>query len=289
MSILLNDVSYVYSPDTPDRYVALSNINLEIPKGRFIGLVGHTGSGKSTLIQLFNGLLHPTTGTVTVDGVLVSEKSKESKKMRHQVGLVFQYPEYQLFEETIAKDIAFAPKNQGLNEAEREARVREAMALVEMDYERWKDQSPFDLSGGQKRRIAIAGILAMKPAYLILDEPTAGLDPLGRDRILSAISRLQKETGMTVVLVSHNMDDVARFADTIVVMNDGQVMTQGTPKDVFQKVERLWDIGLGVPHITELMFRLREAGLDLPTDLFRLDEAAEVIDRLLMREGERIR
>lgn len=284
MSIVLKNVSYVYAPDTPDRFVALDDINMEIPKGRFIGLVGHTGSGKSTLIQLFNGLLQPITGTVTVDGVTVSEKSPASKKMRQQVGLVFQYPEYQLFEETVAKDIAFAPKNQGLDEAAREERVREAMALVEMDYERWKDQSPFDLSGGQKRRVAIAGVLAMKPDYLILDEPTAGLDPLGRDRILSSIAKLQKETGITVVLVSHNMDDVARFADSIVVMNGGRVMTQGAPRDVFQQVEKLQAIGLGVPHVTDLMFRLQKAGVAVPSDIYQLDEAVAAIDAWLTQQ-----
>lgn len=281
MSIVLEDVSYIYNPDGADHKVALDHVSLEIPADRFIGLVGHTGSGKSTLVQLMNGLLKPTTGQVSVDGVSLHAGGAAGKAARQSVGLVFQYPEHQLFEETVAKDIAFGPKNQGLSEQDQQARVQEAMQLVGLEYEQFKDKSPFELSGGQKRRVAIAGVLAMHPRYLIMDEPTAGLDPLGRDRILESIEKLHEETDMSVILVSHSMDDVAQYADHIIVMNDSRLFLQGDRNTVFADPEQLRAIGLGVPALTALMFHLQRHGFSVPTDIFTLDEARAAIEHVL--------
>lgn len=286
MAIQVEGLSHTYGANGPDPHQALYDIHLTIPQGIFMGLVGHTGSGKSTLIQTFNGLVTPTQGRVLVDGLNLADSSPQAKAKRLEVGLVFQYPEYQLFEETVAKDVAFGPKNQGLDEAGVEARVREAMALVDLDYEGMKDASPFQLSGGQKRRVAIAGILAMKPRYLILDEPTAGLDPGGRDTILDTIARIHKEEGITVVLVSHRMDDVMAYCDHMAVLDKGQLVAQGKPEDVFQNYDQMRAIGLGVPQVTDLFFRLQRLGAPVPTDVYDLERAREVILETLRRREE---
>lgn len=288
MSLELEHVFYTYGAGGPEESHALKDVSLIVPEHSFVGLVGHTGSGKSTMVQVMNGLLKPTSGRVLVDGFDLSDKSKEVRERRKQVGLVFQYPEYQLFEETIAKDIAFGPKNQGLNEAEQTERVKEAMALVEMDYETWKDRSPFDLSGGQKRRVAIAGVVAMKPRYLILDEPTAGLDPLGRDRILEAIYRLYQNSDMSIILVSHSMDDVARFADYMVVMNHGEKVIEGKTADVFDQADLLESIHLGVPSVMALLRALKKNGLDVDTHALNVDEACKLIEAALEKKGGQI-
>ena len=288
MSLELEHVFYTYGAGGPEESHALKDVSLIVPEHSFVGLVGHTGSGKSTMVQVMNGLLKPTSGRVLVDGFDLSDKSKEVRERRKQVGLVFQYPEYQLFEETIAKDIAFGPKNQGLNEAEQIERVKEAMALVEMDYETWKDRSPFDLSGGQKRRVAIAGVVAMKPRYLILDEPTAGLDPLGRDRILEAIYRLYQNSDMSIILVSHSMDDVARFADYMVVMNHGEKVIEGKTADVFAQADLLESIHLGVPSVMALLRALKKNGLDVDTHALNANEACKLIEAALEKKGGQI-
>ena len=233
-----------------------------------------------------NGLLRPSQGRVLVDGYDLADKSKEVRERRKQVGLVFQYPEYQLFEETIAKDIAFGPKNQGLSEDEQIERVKEAMALVDLDYDTWKDRSPFELSGGQKRRVAIAGIVAMRPRYLILDEPTAGLDPLGRDRILEAIHRLYEKSDMSIILVSHSMDDVARFANYMIVMNKGTKVTEGATEEVFAQADLLESIHLGIPSVMALLRALKRAGLDVPTNALNVDEACRILDAALAKRKE---
>lgn len=288
MSLELQNVSYIYNAGGLEETRALTDVSFTIPDHSFVGLVGHTGSGKSTLVQLMNGLLKPTSGRVLVDGFDLSDKSKEVRERRKQVGLVFQYPEYQLFEETIAKDIAFGPMNQGLDEAEQEVRVREAMALVDLDYETWKDRSPFEISGGQKRRVAIAGIVAMRPRYLILDEPTAGLDPLGRDRILEAIYSLYEQSDMSIILVSHSMDDVARYANYMVVMNHGTKVTEGPTEDVFTQADMLEEIHLGIPSVMALLRALKKQGLDVPTNALNVEEACRIIDAALeARKGAR--
>lgn len=260
-------------------------MDLEIQDGEFLGLIGHTGSGKSTLIQHLNGLLKPTQGTVIVNETRIDKDSKNLKSVRQQVGLVFQYPEHQLFEETVEKDIAFGPKNLGLPQEEVNNRVREALQLVGLPFDEIKDRSPFELSGGQRRRVAIAGVLAMKPDILILDEPTAGLDPRGREEIFSEIQTLHREKKFTIVLVSHSMEDVARLVDRIIVMNKGQVALTGTPKEVFARADELKQMGLDVPQITSLMTRLRERGMDVPTDIYTLEQAKDVLRKVL--EGRR--
>ena len=286
MPLELENVFYTYGAGGPEETHALKDVSLRIDDHSFVGLVGHTGSGKSTLVQLMNGLIKPTKGRVLVDGFDMSDKSKEVRERRKQVGLVFQYPEYQLFEETIAKDIAFGPKNQGLSEEEQTERVKEAMRLVNMDYDEWKDRSPFELSGGQKRRVAIAGVIAMKPRYLILDEPTAGLDPLGRDRILEAIYELYQKSDMSIILVSHSMDDVARFADYMVVMNRGEKVIEGKTEDVFAKGDLLESIHLGVPSVMALLRALKKNGMDVDTNALNVDEACKIIERALLERGE---
>lgn len=286
MPLELENVFYTYGAGGPEETHALKDVSLRIDDHSFVGLVGHTGSGKSTLVQLMNGLIKPTKGRVLVDGFDMSDKSKEVRERRKQVGLVFQYPEYQLFEETIAKDIAFGPKNQGLSEEEQTERVKEAMRLVNMDYDEWKDRSPFELSGGQKRRVAIAGVIAMKPRYLILDEPTAGLDPLGRDHILDAIYELYQKSDMSIILVSHSMDDVARFADYMVVMNRGEKVIEGKTEDVFAQGDLLESIHLGVPSVMALLRALKKNGMDVDTNALNVDEACKIIERALLERGE---
>ena len=285
MPLELKAVSHRYGENASDRW-ALKDIDLTIEEGTFNGLVGHTGSGKSTLVQLVGSLLAPSMGQVLIDGVSAQERGDLARAVKRRVGLVFQYPEHQRFEETVAKDIAFGPKNQGLSEAEVDDRVREAMALVALDYDYFADKAPFDLSGGQKRRVALAGVLAMRPKYLVLDEPTAGLDPLGRDRVLENVARLHREAGMGILLVSHSMDDVADYADRIIVMNGGQVAFDGPPKEVFRHVEALREIGLGVPQVTDLLHRLKAAGLPVATDAITIEEAHQaIVEALAKREG----
>lgn len=269
MSIELKDVTYIYMPKTPYERVALNNVNLTIEEGSFTAIAGHTGSGKSTLVQHLNGLLTPAAGEVLVDGVNLSGKDKAAKikawHARQQVGMVFQYAETQLFEETVEKDIAFGPQNQGLEETEVQERVREAMELVGLSYKDYKDVSPFALSGGQMRRVAIAGVLAMRPKYLILDEPAAGLDPRGRDELMSEIQRLHKKWKLTIVIVSHSMEDIARLADTMVVMEKGNLRAVGKPADIFANAQLLQETGLEQPQIMQIMQRLQQAGLPVDT------------------------
>ena len=280
MSIKLENVNYVYSPGTTYEKQALKNINLEIEQGEFIGIIGHTGSGKSTLIQHFNGLLKATSGTVYFEDENIDGKDFDRKKLRSSVGLVFQYPEHQLFEVDVLTDVCFGPKNQGLSKEECEKRAVQALELVGFP-EKYYKQSPFELSGGQKRRVAIAGVLAMRPKVLVLDEPTAGLDPKGRDEILDQIKELHDKIGITVIIVSHSMEDMARYTSRLVVMNKGEKMFDGTPKEVFSHYKELEEVGLAAPQVTYIMNDLREHGVDVPIDVTTIDEAADSIMRAL--------
>ncbi|ADH61589.1 ABC transporter related protein [Thermoanaerobacter mathranii subsp. mathranii str. A3] len=280
MPIKVENLSFVYNEGTPYATVALNNVTFEIQDEEFVGIIGHTGSGKSTLIQHLNGLLKPTSGKIYINGVDITDKKVSLKDVRKEVGLVFQYPEYQLFEETIFKDIAFGPANLGLSEEEIEKRVYEAMDIVGISRE-LADKSPFEVSGGQKRRIAIAGILAMKPKILILDEPTAGLDPKGKEEILNKIKEIHDKYKMITILVSHSMEDIARFADKIIVMNKGRIEVIGTPREVFREAEKLEKIGLGVPQITSLARELQKKGIAIPEDILTIEEAKEYIIRYL--------
>ena len=272
MSIILDKVNFVYSEETAYQIQALKDVNLEIKDGQFIGIIGHTGSGKSTLIQHLNGLMKATSGTIYFHGQDIYEEDFDLRELRNRVGLVFQYPEHQLFETTIFDDVCFGPKNQGLSKEEAGLRAFEALRSVGMPEELYY-QSPFDLSGGQKRRVAIAGVLAMKPEVLILDEPTAGLDPAGRDEILDLVARMHRERNMTVILVSHSMEDVAKFVERIIVMNHGQVMFDDTPKEVFRHYKELETIGLAAPQVTYLMHELKEHGLSVDTEATTVEEA----------------
>ena len=287
MSIKIENLTHIYMPKSPFEKVALDNVSLDIKDGEFVALIGHTGSGKSTLIQHFNGLLEATSGKIIVDGVDITDKKAKLTNIRKKVGLVFQYPEYQIFEETIAKDIEFGPKNLGLSDEEINNRVIKSMEMVGLDYETYKDKSPFDLSGGQKRRVAIAGVVAMEPTTLILDEPTAGLDPKGRDDILDQISKLHKDYNMTIIIVSHSMEDVAKIAERIIVMNDGKVALQGTPAEVFKEVDMLEKIGLGVPQVTYLVRELRKKGFDISDNIFTIEEAKKEILSILKINKEK--
>ena len=278
MSIKLENLNFVYGQGTVYEKQALTDISLEIPSGRFVGIIGHTGSGKSTLIQHLNGLMKATSGDILYDGQSIYAEGYDMRKLRSQVGLVFQYPEHQLFEVDVISDVCFGPKNQGLSEEESEKNAREALELVGFP-EKYYKQSPFELSGGQKRRVAIAGVLAMKPKVLILDEPTAGLDPKGRDEILDQIAKLHKETGMTVVLVSHSMEDVARYVDRIIVMNKGEKMLDSTPKEVFRHYKELEEVGLAAPQVTYVMHDLKDRGFDVSPDATTIEEAADEIMR----------
>lgn len=280
MSIILNHVSYVYGEDTPLAVKALDDICLTIPEGQFIGVIGHTGSGKSTLMQHLNGLMKATSGEIYFNGEDIYDKDYDMKKLRSKVGLVFQYPEHQLFEVDVFSDVCFGPKNLGLDKKEVELRAYDALKKVGLPDEFFY-QSPFELSGGQKRRVAIAGVLAMKPEILILDEPTAGLDPKGRDEILNQIKQLQQETGMTILLVSHSMDDVAEYVERIIVMNKGRVMYDDVPKKVFAHYKELEQVGLSAPQVTYVMHELKEKGLDVETDAITIEEAAADIIRAL--------
>ncbi|MCI7042575.1 MAG: energy-coupling factor transporter ATPase [Lachnospiraceae bacterium] len=276
MSIILDHVSHIYEADTSMAFPALTDINLVIPDGQFIGLIGHTGSGKSTLVQHLNGLLKPTTGNIYYNGADINDADYNKKELRSKVGLVFQYPEHQLFEIDVFKDVCFGPKNLGLDRKEVELRAYAALKQVGIEDEYFY-QSPFDLSGGQKRRVAIAGVLAMKPEVLILDEPTAGLDPKGRDEILDQIAKLREETGMTVILVSHSMEDVAKYVDRIIVMNKSRVMFDDEPKKVFRHYKELEEVGLAAPQITYIMQTLKAKGLAVDTDITGVEEARDAI------------
>ena len=280
MSIKAKNVNYTYAENTAYEIHALKDINLEIPDGQFIGLIGHTGSGKSTLVQHLNGLIRATGGRIYFNGRDIYGENFSMKELRSKVGLVFQYPEHQLFEIDVLSDVCFGPKNLGCSREEAERKAREALRMVGMG-EEYDKSSPFELSGGQKRRVAIAGVLAMEPEVLILDEPTAGLDPRGRDEILDQIERLQKERGITVILVSHSMEDVARYVDRIIVMDHGQVRFDDAPAAVFRHYKELEEIGLAAPQMTYLMHALREKGADVDTDAATVKEAADAIERWL--------
>ena len=279
MLLIADHISYIYSPGTAYEKKALDDVSLTINKGEFIGIIVHTGSGKSTLIQHFNGLEKATSGTIYFDGQDIYDKDFNMKSLRSKVGLVFQYPEHQLFETTVLEDVKFGPKNLGLSKVEVDLRAFEAIKQVGLS-EKCYDDSPFELSGGQKRRVAIAGVLAMKPEILILDEPTAGLDPRGRDEILDQIAKLHKE-GLTVILVSHSMEDVAKYADRIIAMNSGKVAFDGTPKEVFRHYKELERMGLSAPQITYVMQAMKELGLDVDTDVSTVEEAKEEILKAL--------
>ena len=284
MPIQVEHLTHTYMTDSPFAATALEDVSLTIEDGELIGLLGHTGSGKTTLVQHLNGLLKPTSGRVVVDGLDITEKGVSLLEVRRRVGLVFQYPEYQLFEETVAKDVAFGPKNMGLSEQEVDERVRYALQEVGLVYDEIAERSPFELSGGQMRRVAIAGVLAMRPGTLILDEPTAGLDPAGRRSILGMIRELHAAGGLTVVMVSHNMDDISSLATRLVVMSRGRMVLTGEPRQVFQHRELLSSIGLGIPQAAELTQQLIAEGYPLPADLYTPEEVAEALLKLPRKE-----
>ncbi len=284
-SIKVEHLCCTYGAKTPFERHAVKDVSFEINKGDFVGLIGHTGSGKSTLVQMLNGLIKPSSGNVYVDDVDIWSKPKEIRKVRFQVGLVFQYPEYQLFEETVEKDIAFGPTNMGLSENEIKERVFRAAKFVGLNYELLK-KSPFDLSGGEKRRAAIAGVIAMDPEVLILDEPTAGLDPVGRNVLLSQIQQYQKARNNTVILVSHSMEDVARVTNKVMVMNKGELAMFSDTKSVFSRADELSSMGLRVPQITKVVEALRSKGINLPDDILTVDRAVHEITELLKKEGK---
>ena len=274
----IKNLNYVYSAGTPFEHKALENVSFRVNRGEFIGIIGHTGSGKSTLMQQLNGLLKPTSGSVILDGQDIWSDKKLTRQARFRVGLVFQYPEYQLFEETVYRDIAFGPKNMGLSQEEVDRRVREAAACVGLT-EKQLEVSPFDLSGGQKRRVAIAGVIAMEPEVLILDEPTAGLDPMGRAEILGNIEAYRKSRNATIMMVSHSMEDVARLTDRLLVMSGSHLVMDGTPAEVFVHAQQLLDMGLNIPQVTQVFLHLKQLGLDVP-NVYTIDQAVDVLKRL---------
>lgn len=277
MSIELKNITYTYMAKTPFERVALKNIDLTIEKGEFVAIIGHTGSGKSTLVQHLNALLTPTIGSVLVDGNDINTKNEAAKTARRKVGMVFQYPEHQLFEETVYEDIAFGPHNMGLSEELVEDHVKKAMDFVNLDFAEYKDRSPFQLSGGQMRRVAIAGVIALAPQYLILDEPTAGLDPVGRKDLFKKIQQIHKKEKIAIVLVSHNMDDVAALADRIIVMNHGKITIDAKPKEAFAQIEKITEAGLTVPHMTALLEQLKQKGLAVDTTPLTLNSGVDSI------------
>ena len=284
MPIEVVHLTHCYSEGSALRTVALNDVSFRIEDGEFICIIGHTGSGKSTLVQHLNGLLRPTSGQVLIDGEDLNGEHVNRRALRQRIGLVFQYPEYQLFEETVAKDIAFGPKNQGLSAEEISERVHYAMDCVHLNYEKYAERSPIELSGGQMRRVAIAGVLAMRTSVLILDEPTAGLDPRGRDKILTMLEELHQRENTTVLMVSHSMDDMARLASRLIVMSDGKVVADGTPREIFMQEEMMTSIGLDIPEAARLCARLRAKGYDLPADLFRPEQLKEQLLRI-WKEG----
>ena len=281
MSIIVENLTYIYDKGTPFETLALENVSIKIETGEFIGLIGHTGSGKSTLIQHLNGLVKPTSGKILINDIDITADKIKLADVRKKVGLVFQYPEYQLFEETVYKDIAFGPSNLGLTENVIKERVKKAMNVVSLSFDEFKDKSPFELSGGQKRRVAIAGVLAMEPEVLILDEPTAGLDPRGRDEILGQIKKLHEEKNITVILVSHSMEDIAKLVERIIVMHEGKIDLVGSKEDIFEKVERLEEIGLGLPQILYLVNAMREKGFYFEKNVINLEAVKTEIMRMV--------
>ena len=276
MQITLDHVSHTYQPGSPFQATAIEDVSLTISSGEFLALIGHTGSGKSTLAQHLNGLLLPTSGKVFIDGRDIHEKGFDKKDIRKAVGLVFQYPEHQLFEETVARDVAFGPKNMGLGKDEIDERVREALESVGLPYDQFAEKSPFELSGGQMRRAAMAGVLAMRPEILVLDEPAAGLDPQSREDMLSLIAALH-EKGRTIVMISHAMDDVARFATRAIVMEKGKIAMEGAPEEIFTHAEKLQQMGLDVPSVCQLFIALKKAGLQVPDHIFRQEDACKAL------------
>lgn len=282
MSIVVENLTHIYDEGMPFSNKSLDDVSFNIADGDFVGLIGHTGSGKSTLIQHLNGILKPSSGKIYINDFDITKKDLNLTEIRKRVGVVFQYPEYQLFEETISKDVAFGPSNLGLSVEEINKRVKESMESVGLNYEEYKDKSPFDLSGGQKRRVAIAGVIAMNPEVLILDEPTAGLDPGGRDEIFELIKTLHKKNNMTVILSSHNMDDMAKLANNIIVMNKGRIEFMGAPREIFKSnSKRLKEIGLDIPQVLELAIKLKDRGFDVRGDIITVEEAKEEILRVL--------
>lgn len=276
MSIVIENLSYVYSPKTPFEHKALDNISLTVEDGDFLGIIGATGSGKSTFIQHLNGLIKLTSGKITVDGIELHNKP-DLKKLRAEVGMVFQYPEYQLFDETVEKDVSFGPKNLGLKKDEIAERVKEAVETVGLDYEQFKERSPFELSGGQKRRVAIAGVIAMRPQILILDEPTAGLDPVGRIEMFDLIAKLKETTVKTIIMVSHNMDEISEVANKIAVLEHGKLRFHGTPKELFKRAEELEEIGLDIPTAIKLKNELKARGVELSDDIVTANDFVEAV------------
>ena len=283
MSIRVEHLTHIYDKGMPTQSVALDDISFTAEDGQFVGVIGHTGSGKSTLLQHLNGLLKPDSGRVVVD---ITAPGISMVEIRKRIGLVFQYPEYQLFEETVAKDVAFGPKNLGLSQEQVEERVREAIGLVGLDYETVKDRSPFELSGGQKRRVAIAGVVAMRPEVLILDEPTAGLDPKAHKDVLAMVEEVHRQTGNITIFVSHNMADIAKLSDKIIVIDSGKLVTVGTPKEVFSRKDELRAVGLDLPPVTEFTESLREKGIDLSATILDVEQAVEEIAAYLKKKSE---
>lgn len=286
MGIKVENLNYIYSPGTAMEHHTLRDVNFEIGDHEFIGIIGRTGSGKSTLIQHLNGLLRATSGSIYVDGENIYKEGYDMRSLRRKVGLIFQYPEYQLFETDVITDVKFGPKNQGLSDAECTQRAKEALALAGVDEELW-ERSPFDLSGGQKRRVAIAGVVAMKPQVLVLDEPTAGLDPRGRDSIFNSLSALHRDTGMSVVMVSHSMEDVAKYVSRLLVIRQGTIAYDDTPREVFKHYKELEEIGLSAPQITYLVQRLRAQGWDIPDDIITVEGAYEALKKAPQAAGFR--
>lgn len=280
MSIEIKNLSHVYQENSPFEKKALTDINITIDKGDFIGIIGHTGSGKSTLIQMFNGLIQPTTGTVLINGIDINDEKTEQKAIRQKVGLVFQYPEHQLFELTVLKDVEYGPRNLGLSEAEIKDRVEKSLRAVSLPENLWEN-APFSLSGGQKRRVAIAGVIAMEPEILVLDEPTAGLDPKGRDELFMQLKTMHKELGITIILISHSMEDVAKYAEKLIVLSEGQVKFTGTPREIFQHTIELEQIGLAPPQIKYIVNSLIEHGFTLDNSILSTEEAATEITKIL--------
>ena len=286
MSIRVENLIHIYDKGMPTEQLALDNISFTAEDGQMVGIIGHTGSGKSTLLQHLNGLLKPDSGRIVIGGTDITEPGVSMVQIRKKIGLVFQYPEYQLFEETVAKDVAFGPKNLGLSQEEIDERVREAIELVGLDFETIKDRSPFDLSGGQKRRVAIAGVVAMRPEVLILDEPTAGLDPKAHKDVLAIVEEVHRRTGNITILVSHNMADIARLCDKIIVIDSGKLVTTGTPYEVFSKKDELRAVGLELPPVTKFTESLRERGLQLESTILDIDQAADQIAAYLKRKAK---
>ena len=286
MSIQVKNLKHIYEKGMPGESVALEDITFSVEDGEFLGIIGHTGSGKSTLLQHLNGLLKPDEGTIEIGDTDITASGISMVEIRKRIGLVFQYPEYQLFEETVAKDVAFGPRNLGLGEEEIEERVREAIELVGLDYEKFKDRSPFELSGGQKRRVAIAGVIAMRPEVLILDEPTAGLDPKAHKDVLAMIEEVHRRTGNITILVSHNMADIAGLSDKVLVIDSGRMVTIGTPKEVFSHRRELSGVGLDLPPITQLTVSLRDRGMEIGETILSIDEAADRIAEYLNDKGK---